>query len=172
MKRPQFSLSTLLITPLLLSPLLLSIREVLNLNADRGRQWGIEIALLAAAFPFALTFFMLARRKAKSSDSPLRLAFLGAIRGAIYGNVYFILLCLPLLIAEQIVTHAGTSFITRLTEFGKLVGSSGILGTMFGTPIGALAGMAVAWMSARKTSPSDEPGSPDNNPEDSQNNTP
>ncbi|MCC7086055.1 MAG: hypothetical protein IT427_13715 [Pirellulales bacterium] len=88
MKRFQFSLATLLLTPLVLSPLLIATNEYRNVAVNHQLQTGLNTMLLGISYIMVLTLIDCTRRRPVTNCDLWRSTILGAIRGSLYGLLY------------------------------------------------------------------------------------
>lgn len=157
MRRLQFSLTTLLITPLVLSPLLIALREWRNVAKNHHHDLGPATVVLGFVYILILTLLEFARRRPATSrpTAPrplLRSLLRGAIRGALYGLLYYLLIFLPIAAADQYYIYWNRSWQNRLTFFAASLRDAVAIGLAVGITTGCAAGLLV-WIFARRRSP-------------------
>lgn len=142
-RKHQFSLATLLILLLGLSPAFMSIREASNVATNRGREWGFGIVIFGFAYPLVLTVISYFRLRTAGARNLVRPLYWCTARGAFFGVMYYLLLGLPVLIAEEIVIFRYTGWETHLLHAAVWIAGSLVVGACFGASVGYVVGLVV-----------------------------
>jgi hypothetical protein len=152
MRRLQFSLTTLLLTPLVLSPLLIALREWRNVARNHHTDLGPATVVLGFVYVLILTLLESARRRPATPRPLLRSLLHSTIRGALYGLLYYMLIFFPIAAADQYYIYWNRSWQNRLAFFTASLRDAVAMGFAVGAATGCAVGLLV-WIFSRKSSP-------------------
>jgi hypothetical protein len=156
MRRLQFSLTTLLITPLVLSPLLIALREWRNIAKNHHHDLGPATVILGFAYVLILTLLESARRQPKPLYTLLPSLARHTFRGSLYGLLYFLLIFFPIAAADQYWIYWNRSWQNRLAFFAASLYEAIAMGLAVGAASGCAVGLAVWIFSRRPLSNTDD----------------
>src|SRR5690349_15156385 len=143
MKRLQFSLTTLLITPLVLSPLLIALREWRNVARNHHTDLGPSTVILGFIYVLILTLLETARRRPTIPRSLPRWVLRSTFRGALYGLLYYMLIFFPIAAADQYYIYWRRSWQNRLSYFAASMRDAIAIGLAVGVTTGCAVGLLV-----------------------------
>jgi hypothetical protein len=137
-RRPQFSLSTLLLIPLVFAPLIISLCEAAKVKGGSTPEWDLWVFALGFAFAFALTFISYRRRLAAGAFNTNRPFWWFLFHGVLYGVVCYALLFGPIFI----VMAMNTGQVLEMIGFFALI--IALPSTVIGAAAGGILGLLLS----------------------------